>query len=302
MGYILRRASLAIVTLWVVSVVSYAVVILPPGGAGIDRSFPGQQLKWTGMMLRGRFGSSQYVDRTVVELIRARLAMTVVISVAALLLTWVVASPVGIYSAVRQYSVVDYVATVFGFIGIATPAFLLALIVVFLGWRWFDTPIGGLFSREYQNAPWTWAKVRDWLNHLPVPILILSISGMASLIRIMRANLLDELRKPYVITARAKGLAERRLIVKYPVRVALNPFASTAGYLLPSIVSGSVIIFVVLSLPTMGTLLLESIVLEDYLLAGTIVLLLGALTIVGTFLSDLLLMWIDPRIRVEGRR
>jgi peptide/nickel transport system permease protein len=225
-----------------------------------------------------------------------------VVSVAAILLTWLLALPIGIYSAVRQYSVGDYLATFVGFIGLAVPSFMLALVLMYVGFKYFDASIGGLFSDEFIEAPWSLAKLWDLMKHLPLPALILGLAGTAQLIRIMRANLLDELRKPYVMTARARGVPERRVILKYPVRVALNPFASTIGYLLPYVVSGSIIVSLVLSLPTVGPLLLKALVAQDMFLAGTIVLLLGVLTVVGTFLSDLLLLWIDPRIRMEGKR
>jgi peptide/nickel transport system permease protein len=255
-----------------------------------------------GLVLEGNFGMALEWGRPVAEVIGDRLWLTMVVSVAAILLTWALALPIGIYSAVRQYSVGDYVATLVGFIGLAVPSFLLALVVMYLGFRLFNANIGGLFSDEFAEAPWSLGKAWDLLRHLPLPALILGLAGTAQLIRIMRANLLDELRKPYVVTARARGLPERRVIWKYPVRVALNPFASTVGYLLPYVVSGSIIVSLVLSLPTVGPLLLRALVAQDMFLAGTIVLLLGALTVVGTFLSDLLLMWIDPRIRLEGRR
>jgi peptide/nickel transport system permease protein len=225
-----------------------------------------------------------------------------VVSVAAILLTWGLALPIGIYSAVRQYSAGDYLATFVGFIGLAVPSFLLALVLMYLGFKYFGANIGGLFSDEFAEAPWSLAKAWDLAKHLPLPALILGLAGTAQLIRIMRANLLDELRKPYVVTARARGLPEYRVILKYPVRVALNPFASTIGYLLPYVVSGSIIVSLVLSLPTVGPLLLRALIAQDMFLAGTIVLLLGVMTVIGTFLSDLLLMWIDPRIRTAGKR
>jgi peptide/nickel transport system permease protein len=238
----------------------------------------------------------------VLEVIGDRLWLTMVVSVAAIVLTWGLALPIGVYSAVRQYSVGDYVATFIGFIGIAVPSFLLALVLMYLGFKYFNANIGGLFSDEFVEAPWSLARAWDMAKHLPLPALILGLAGTAQLIRIMRANLLDELRKPYVMTARARGVPEHRVILKYPVRVALNPFASTIGYLLPYVVSGSIIVSLVLSLPTVGPLLLRALVAQDMFLAGTIVLLLGVMTVVGTFLSDLLLMWIDPRIRMEGKR
>jgi peptide/nickel transport system permease protein len=194
------------------------------------------------------------------------------------------------------------VVTFIGFIGLAVPSFMLALVVLYFGYTLFGASIGGLFSDEFVEARWSFAKAWDLAKHLPVPALILGLAGTAQLIRIMRANLLDELRKPYVVTARARGLPEHRVILKYPVRVALNPFASTVGYLLPYVVSGSIIVSLVLSLPTVGPLLLRALVAQDMFLAGTIILLLGVMTVVGTFLSDLLLLWIDPRIRVEGRK
>jgi peptide/nickel transport system permease protein len=214
----------------------------------------------------------------------------------------VLALPIGIYSAVRQYSAGDYVATTLGFIGLAVPSFMLALVLMYFGFTLFGANLGGLFSDEFAEAPWSWAKTWDLVKHLPLPALILGLAGTAQLIRIMRANLLDELRRPYVVTARARGLPEYRVILKYPVRVALNPFASTVGYLLPYVVSGSIIVSLVLSLPTVGPLLLKALVAQDMFLAGTIVLLLGIMTVIGTFLSDLLLMWIDPRIRLETKR
>jgi peptide/nickel transport system permease protein len=193
----------------------------------------------------------------------------------------------------------DYVFTFVGFIGLAIPSFLLALVVLYVGFAYFGASIGGLFSIEYMEAPWSLGRVWDLLKHLWVPALILGTAGTAQLIRIMRANLLDELRKPYVVTARAKGLSEQKLILKYPVRVALNPFISTIGYTLPYLVSGSIIVSVVLSLPTVGPLLLKALIAQDMFLAGTIVLLLGIMTVIGTLISDIMLVWIDPRIRLE---
>jgi peptide/nickel transport system permease protein len=240
-------------------------------------------------------------SRPVTEVIGDRLWLTMVVSFAALFLTWMIALPIGIYSAVRQYSIGDYVATTVGFIGLAIPNFLLALILMYAGFRYFGLAIGGLFSAEYAEAPWSWAKLWDLMKHVPLPACILALAGTAQLIRIMRANLLDELRKPYVVTARAKGITERRLLLKYPVRAALNPFASAIAYLFPYLVSGSIIVSLVLGLPTVGPLLLQALVAQDMFLAGSIVLLLGIMTVVGTFISDLLLMWIEPRIRLQGR-
>jgi peptide/nickel transport system permease protein len=269
---------------------------------GLDQSYLVQYVKWLNLMMHGEFGTSFEYSRPVTEVIGDRLWLTMLLSFAAIIVTWVLALPIGIYSAVRQYSVGDYIFTFIGFIGLAVPSFLLALIVMYLGLRWFNLNLGGLFSPDYQLAPWSWGKLVDLLKHLPVPMLILALPGIAQLVRIMRANLLDELRRPYVVTARARGLAERRVILKYPVRAALNPFASTIGYLLPQTVSGSIIISVVLSLPTVGPLLLHSLISQDMLLGSSIILLLGVLTVIGTLVSDLLLMWIDPRIRAGQLR
>jgi peptide/nickel transport system permease protein len=221
-----------------------------------------------------------------------------VISLAAIGFTWALALPIGIYSAVKRYSIGDYAATLVGFIGLAIPGFMLALIVMYFGFKYFNANVGGLFSAELADAPWSWEKLVDLLKHLPVVAIVLGIGGTAQMIRIMRSNLLDELPKPYVMTARARGLSETRVIMKYPVRVALNPFVSTLGYLLPFIVSGSIIVSMVLSLPTVGPLLLKALVAQDVFLSGTIILMLGVMTVIGTFISDLLLMWIDPRIRL----
>lgn len=325
LAYIARRLALALVTVWAITVVTFVILQLPPGdfvdayvaqasamggsisqaeaeamrqAYGLDQPIYVQYIRWVSLMAQGQFGLSFEYGRPVSEVIGDRLWLTIILSVGAILLTWGLALPIGIYSAVRQYSAGDYAFTLIGFIGLAVPNFLLALIVMYFGFRWFGLNVGGLFSAEYQVAPWSWAKVMDLAAHLPIPMLILSLAGTAQLIRIMRANLLDELRRPYVVTARARGLSERRVILKYPVRAAMNPFASTIGYLLPFVVSGSVIISVVMSLPTVGPLLLRSLISQDMLLGSTIILLLGLLTVLGTLLSDLLLMWIDPRIRL----
>src|SRR6266850_3408735 len=324
--YIGRRVVLAVFTVWAISVLSFAIIQLPPGDYvtsyiaqmastgsvvseeeaqalriqyGLGQPIYVQYAKWMQQVVVGNFGMSMEWKRPVTEVIASRLWMTVVISVAALILTWVLALPIGIYSAVRQYSIGDYVATFIGFIGLAVPNFLLALGLLYLGFVFFNAHIGGLFSVELQDADWSAAKVWDLLKHLPIPALILGLAGTAQQIRIMRANLLDELRKPYVVTARSKGLPELKVITKYPVRVALNPFASTIGYTLPYIVSGSIIVSLVLGLPTVGPLLLKALIAQDMFLAGTIVLLLGVMTVIGTLISDIVLVWIDPRIRLE---
>jgi peptide/nickel transport system permease protein len=268
---------------------------------GLDRPVVVQYARWMGRVLQGDFGVSMAWRRPVTEVIGDRLWLTMIVSVSALFLTWMIALPIGIYSAMRQYSFGDYLFTTLGFIGLAIPNFLLALILMYLGFRYFGLNVGGLFSAEYIQAPWSWARVWDLTKHLPLPAAVLALAGTAQLIRIMRANLLDELRKPYVVTARAKGLTERHAVLKYPVRAALNPFASSIAYLFPYLVSGSIVVSLVLGLPTVGPLLLQALVAQDMFLAGAIVLLLGFMTVIGTLISDLLLMWIDPRIRLGGR-
>ena len=326
--FLTRRLILAAFTCVMISVLTFIIIRLPPGdfvdayianlaasgstvsaeeaGAlrreyGLDRSVVVQYGFWISRVVRGDLGVSMMWRRPVTEVIGDRLWLTIVVSFAALFLTWIIALPIGIYSAARQYSVGDYIATTLGFIGLAIPNFLLALILMYAGFRYFGLAIGGLFSAEYAEAPWSWAKAWDLAKHVPLPACVLALAGTAQLIRIMRANLLDELRKPYVVTARAKGISETRLLLKYPVRAALNPFASAIAYLFPYLVSGSIVVSLVLGLPTVGPLLLQALVGQDMFLAGSIVLLLGILTVIGTLVSDLLLMWIEPRIRLQGR-
>ncbi len=324
--FILRRILLMIPTFFVISVVAFAIIQLPPGdyattmvanmasqgeasadyaaqireAYGLDQPVIIQYAKWMGNILtKFNFGISFEFNQPINALIWERVALTVALSLGSVLLTWLIALPIGIYSAVKQYSIGDYIFTFFGFIGISVPGFLIALVVMYLMFKYFNTTIGGLFSSDMVNAPWNWDKVVDLFNHIWLPILILAFGGTAELIRIMRANLLDELRKPYVITARSKGLPEWRVLLKYPVRIALNPFVSTIGWTLPALVSGSVIISVVMSLPTTGPMLLKSLQSQDMYLAGSIVLVLSVLTIIGTLLSDILLALLDPRIRYQ---
>jgi peptide/nickel transport system permease protein len=326
--YIANRFFAGILTIWAASILSFAIIQLPPGDYvtayiaqlqsmgtvvtaqeaaalriqyGLDQPIYIQYFKWIGLMLQGNFGMAMEYNRPVLEVIGDRLALTMVVSLAAVVFIWVVALPIGIYSAVRQYSIGDYFFTFLSFVGVAIPNFMLALILMYVGFKYLGiSNIGGLFSPQYLSAPWSWGKIWDLIKHLPLPAIILGLAGTAELVRIMRANLLDELRKPYVVTARAKGLAETRVILKYPVRAALNPFASTIGYIFPFIVSGSIIVSLVLSLPTVGPLLFKALIAQDLFLAGTILLLLATLTVIGTFISDLVLMWVDPRIRLEG--
>ena len=330
-GCFARRLLLAMLTIWVISLLTFFIIRLPPGAYfdrhvsalesqgtvlteqqiealrrryGLDQPFYVHYIRWVRLLAQANFGVSPGEfgsTRLVREIVAERLGLTVVVTLAATLFTWVVALPIGIYSAVRQYSIGDTVFTVMAYVGVATPDFLLALAVMYFAAVGFNADVGGLFSHAYLDAPWNLAKAWDMIKHLPLPTLIVGLGGTAGLIRIMRANLLDELRKPYVVTARAKGLAETRVIFKYPVRVALNPFASTIGYLLPNIVSGSTIVALVMSLPTVAPVLYQALLTQDMILAGNIVVLLSVLTVLGTFLSDLLLLWIDPRIRVEAR-
>ena len=324
-SYIVRRFIAGLITIWAATVISVIVIQLPPGDFvtsyianlqstgtvlsqgeaealrqqyGLDRPIYIQYAKWMGLMLRGNFGMAMEYNRPVIEVIGDRMTITIIISLAAVLFIWIVSLPIGIYSAVRQYSIGDYFFTFLGFIGIAVPNFMLALILLYVSFKYFDAQnIGGLFSPDMNLQPWGWPKIWDMIKHLPVPAIIIGMAGMAEVVRILRANLLDELRKPYVVTARAKGLSETRVILKYPVRAAMNPFASTIGYIFPFLVSGSIIVSLVLSLPTVGPLLYKALIAQDLFLSGTILLMLAILTVVGTFISDLLLMWIDPRIR-----
>ncbi len=325
--FLLRRLLYMIPTLIAISIVAFVIIQLPPGDFlttmvasmaaqgedvdstalqalkdqyGLGQPVHVQYLKWMqGILLRGDFGDSFGWNKAVSDLVWSRLALTFVLSLASLLFVWVVAFPIGIYSAVKQYSVGDYVATFLGFLGLAIPNFLLALILMYIAFKFFNQSVGGLFSPEYQEAAWSWGKVADLFAHLWVPVVIIGTAGTASLIRIMRANLLDELRKPYVVTARAKGLPEWRLLFKYPVRVALNPFVSTVGWVLPTLVSGAAIVSIVLSLPTTGPLLIRALQQQDMYLAASFIMLLSILTVIGTLVSDLLLAWLDPRIRME---
>ena len=317
-----------VATLLIVSVIVFFVIQLPPGDFltvyvrllntmgvdssrgdladleqyyGLDKPFFIQYLMWMGNLARGDLGRSFHHRRPIAELLSERVPYTMLISLVALVLTYIIAVPIGIYSATHQYSLGDYLFTVIGFIGLAVPGFLLALVLMFLFNRWFGMSIGGLFSFEYIHASWSLGKLFDLLKHLLLPIIIVGLSGTANVIRIMRSCLLDELSKQYVITARAKGVAELKLLFKYPVRIAMNPIISSFGWILPSLISGSIIVSVVLNLPTAGPLLLEALRFQDMYLAGSTVMILSFLTVIGTFISDLCLGALDPRIRMERR-
>ena len=325
--YVGRRILVAIPTLIVVSMVSFIIIQIPPGDFltayvarlratneevnadeiavlteqyGLNQPIYVQYYKWvSGIVTRGDFGRSMEWKTSVKSVIWERLGLTVVLTGATLLFTWALAIPIGILSATKQYSIFDYLATFFGFIGLGIPNFLFALVLMWIAYAYFGQSVGGLFSAEYLEEPWSWAKVWDMIKHLWIPMIVVGMRGTASLIRTMRANLLDELHKPYVMTARAKGVSETRLLLKYPVRVALNPFLSTVGWALPQLISGATIVSVVLSLPMAGPLLLRALQSQDMYLAGSFVLLLSTLTILGTLISDVLLAWADPRIRFE---
>ncbi len=334
-GYVVRRIMLGAFTAWLVTVLSFVIIQLPEGDAvdrhldvlmaGGDQTAAGEyeQLrdylglddpmhirygKWVWNMLQGDLGFSMFAPtfehspspHTVKEVVGDRIWLTIALTSFTMAVTWIFAIPIGIYSAVRHHSIGDYVFTFLGFSGLAVPDFLLGLVLMYVAFAYFDQSVGGLFSAKYIDQPWSVARVLDVVNHLLIPAIVLGTSGTASLIRILRNNLLDELSKPYVVTARARGVAPWKLIVKYPVRVAINPLVSTAGYLLPALISGSVIVSVVLSLPTLGPVLLKSMIQEDVYLAGFIVMILGILTVIGTLLSDILLAVVDPRIKLAG--
>jgi peptide/nickel transport system permease protein len=324
-AFIVRRALLAIPTLVFISFIAFVIIQLPPGDFvtayaaqlrqsgeylsaaqeamlrdqfGLNDPLMVQYWRWiTNIVLRGDFGYSLEWNAPVSTLIWDRLGLTLAISTVSLVLTWIIAIPVGVYSATRQYSFFDHLFTIFGFLGKGTPDFLLALVLMWIGFAYLQIDVGGLFSPQYQNAPWSLDKVINLLTHLWIPLVVLATGGAAGLIRVMRANMLDELGKPYVETAYAQGLSERQVVWNYPVRVALNPFISTVGWSLPALFSGDVITAVVLNLPTTGPLLLKALQMQDMYLAGSFILILSVFTVIGTLVSDILLAWFDPRIR-----
>lgn len=326
--YIVQRVLLAIPTLILVSIISFVIIQLPPGDYltsyiaqvrqtegdaaanqlgslvvqlraqyGLDQPIHVQYYRWvSNILLRGDFGYSFEQKMPVNILIWERLVLTVVLTGTTLIFTWLLAIPIGVLSATRQYSIGDYFFTFLSFVGLGIPNFLIALILMWIAFRYFNTTITGLFSPEYANAPWSLAKFGDLMSRIWLAVVVLGLGGTASLIRTIRANLLDELNKPYVEAARAKGLTERELIWKYPVRLALNPFISSVGWALPQLISGATIVSIVLNLPTTGPLLLRSLLAQDMYLAGSFVLMLSVLTVVGMLISDILLAIMDPRI------
>ncbi|KQV08887.1 ABC transporter permease [Devosia sp. Root413D1] len=325
--YILKRLLYMVPTLFGMSLVSFLIIQLPPGDFltsltsaiadsgqsldqasidrltalyGLDQPFYVQYWNWiSNIIFRGDFGWSFDWGQPVSRLLWDRMGVTIFVSALSLVLIWALAIPIGIYSAVRRYSIGDYVFTFLGFVGLAVPTFILALGLMYISFTWFGLNVGGLFSPEYEQAPWSLAKFIDLLQHLWIPVVVIAISSTAALIRVMRANLSDELSKPYVVTARAKGLSEFTLIMRYPVRLALNPFVSTIGWVLPSLISGVTITAIVLNLPMAGPLLLRALVSQDMYLAGAFILIMSVLTLIGMLLSDILLAVLDPRVRYQ---
>lgn len=324
--YIIKRLLLLPFLLFIFSVIAFVLIQAPPGDFvtsyiaelaasgssvdqaqidalrelyGLDQPMYIQYFKWMGRILTGDLGVSLDWKKPIRELIGERLLLTVMLGAFTFVFTWIVAIPIGILSATRQYSFFDYFFTVFNYIGVATPTFMTALVLMWLAFKYFGISVTGLFSQEYVDAPWSWGRLVDLLKHIWLPMVILGMDGTARLARVMRANLLDELKKPYMEMARAKGMSEWRLVLKYPVRLAINPLVSTIGWYLPLLFSGSVIVATVMNLPTIGPMLLRSLISQDMFLAGSIILIYMFLAIIGTLISDILLAWLDPRIRME---
>jgi len=326
MDSILRRISYTIATLFFVSIVSFIIIQLPPGDfadsyaarrhtageiiteseveglrlrLGLDKPMHVQYVNWIWGVMKGDLGMSLEYKRPVAELIGERLPLTLLIASATLVFVYAVALIIGIYSAVRQYSIGDHFFTVIGYIGLATPNFLLALILMYIGHKWFGQNVGGLFSPEFMEATWNWARFKDMLAHLWVPVVVLGTAGTAFQMRTMRAVLLDELNKMYVVSARATGLSEFKILIKYPVRIALNPIISTLGWEVTRVISGAPIVGIVLALPDTGPLLLKALLDQDIYLSGAMILIYSVLVIIGTLISDVMRMILDPRIRLE---
>jgi peptide/nickel transport system permease protein len=324
--YILQRLALLPLLMVIYSFVIFAIIQAPPGDFltayvatlsssgssisadqiaslrhqyGLDQPFVVQYALWMKNLFHGDFGLSLEYQRPNADLIGEQIGLTIALALFSFVLTWLIAVPAGIYSATHPRSLGDHVLTVINYVGVAVPNFMLALVLMWIAFAYFDISITGLYSPEFVDAGWSFARVWDLLGHIWLPALVLGIAGTARLSRIMRANLLDELNKPYVVTARAKGMKEWRLVLRYPVRLAFNPLVSTIGWYLPALFSGSLIVATVMNLPNIGPLLLRALINQDMYLAGGILLIYSFLTIVGTLLSDVLLALIDPRIRVE---
>jgi peptide/nickel transport system permease protein len=327
LAFLVRRIIIMIWTLVGISVLVFIIIQLPPGDYlstyiaeiqamgeriadekiqflreqyGLDRPLWQQYLVWVWGLLHGDLGYSFEYNQPVADVIGDRLFLTLVLNFFTVLFIYIVSCPIGVYSATHQYSVADHSLSFLGFLGLATPNFLLALILLYLANVWFGTSIGGLMDPQYVDKPWSVAKALSVLEHLWIPVVVIGTSGTAGMIRRLRANLLDELQKQYVTTARAKGVGEGRLLVRYPLRMALNPFISDIGSLLPQVVSGSVIVSAVMSLPTTGPMLLSSLQSQDMYLAGSFLMFLAVLTVIGMLISDILLAVLDPRIRLSG--
>jgi len=327
--YLLKRLLYVIPTMFIISIIVFITVQLPPGDFvstmlenmrkqtngqtfspqyeaamreryGLDEPVYVQYYKWArNILVNGDFGYSVMNAAPAEKMIVDRIGMTIVVAFASFVFTWMVALPIGVLSAVKQYSLADYFFSFVGFIGLATPGFLIALVLMFLAFKYGGVSLSGLFSPEFENAPWSIDRVVDLLKHLWIPMIILGVGGTAGLIRVMRANLLDELHKPYVEAARAKGLPEWKLLIKYPIRQAMNPFVSTIGWMLPALIAGEALVSIVLNLPTTGPVLLNALLQQDMFLAAGFLMVLSLLTIIGSLLSDLLLAWLDPRIRLN---
>ncbi len=327
LGYIAQRLLIMIPTLLAISIIVFVIIQAPPGDYlssyvaelqsqgesvdpqkiaflraqyGLDRPLFEQYFVWLTGMLQGDFGYSFEYNLPVTKVVGDRLWLTFIVSFATILFVWVVSFPIGVYSATHQYSIGDYGLTFLGFIGLATPNFLLALVLLYVANSWFGVSVGGLMADKYLDQPWSLGKVLSVFAHLWIPVIVIGASGTAGMIRRLRANLLDELQKQYVVTGRAKGLPARRLLIKYPLRMALNPFVADIGSLLPQVVSGATITSIVLSLPTTGPMLLQALRSQDMYLAGSFLMFLATLTVFGVLLSDLLLALLDPRIRLHG--
>ncbi len=325
--YIAHRLLIMVPTLIAISFIVFVVIQLPPGDYlttlieelrelgepadlkqiealreeyGLDRPFLIQYAEWVAGLVQGDLGYSFEYEQPVADVVGDRLWLSFIVSVATIVFTWIVAFPIGVYSATHQYSWADNSLTFIGFLGLATPNFLLALVMVYFANVWFGTEIGGLMDERYIGQPWSWGKIVSVLEHLWIPVIVIGTSGTAGMIRRLRANLLDELQKQYVVTGRAKGLPPFRLLVKYPLRMSLNPFISDIGDLLPQVISGAVIVSVVLNLPTTGKMLYEALLSQDMYLAGSFLMFLALLTVLGVLVSDLALALLDPRIRLQG--
>lgn len=326
--YVVHRLFLMVPTLVAISFITFVVIQLPPGDYlstmieelremgepadlkrieelrreyGLDQPFLVQYGTWAFGLLQGDFGYSFEYEQPVADIVSDRLLLTFIVSTATILFIWIVSFPIAIYSATHQYSWGDHGLTFLGFLGLATPNFLLALVLVYLANVWFGTTIGGLMDERYIGAPWSWGKFVSVLEHLWIPVIVIGTAGTAAMIRRLRANLLDELRKQYVTTARAKGVPPLRLLIRYPLRMSLNPFVADIGDLLPQVISGAVIVSIVLNLPTTGKMLYEALLSQDMYLAGSFLMFLALLTVIGVLLSDLALAMLDPRIRLEGK-